>query len=127
MRNQLKAIIFGVFILALSTVAGAKPADDSIVLPFTDTRAHHVWHQYVIRAPRRDALRTHLTERGIGTEIYYPLPLHLQESLRYLGYREGEFPESERAAREVLALPMYPELREEEQVHVVEAIRSFYR
>jgi dTDP-4-amino-4,6-dideoxygalactose transaminase len=100
---------------------------DGIVLPATDARATHVFHQYVIRAPRRDALRQHLTDRQIGSEIYYPLPLHLQESLRGLGYQRGDFPESERAAEEVLALPMYPELRDDEQEIVVETIRTFYR
>ncbi len=99
---------------------------DGLVLPYTDPRAHHIFHQYVIRAPRRDALRQYLTDRQIGSEIYYPLPLHLQTSLAYLGYTKGDFPESERAAAEVLALPMYPELREDEQQTVVEAIRTFY-
>jgi dTDP-4-amino-4,6-dideoxygalactose transaminase len=100
---------------------------DGIVMPATDARATHVFHQYVIRAPRRDELRQHLTERQVGSEIYYPLPLHLQESLRGLGYQRGDFPESERAAEEVLALPMYPELRDDEQEIVVETIRTFYR
>ena len=99
---------------------------DGLVLPYTDPRAHHIFHQYVIRAPRRDALRQYLTDRQIGSEIYYPLPLHLQTSLAHLGYTKGDFPESERAAAEVLALPIYPELREDEQQTVVEAIRTFY-
>jgi dTDP-4-amino-4,6-dideoxygalactose transaminase len=99
---------------------------DGIVLPFTDPRAGHVFHQYVIRAPRRDALRQYLADRQIGSEIYYPLPLHLQESLAFLGYRPGDFPHSEAAAAEVLALPIYPELREDEQHTAVEAIRGFY-
>ena len=97
-----------------------------VVLPFTDPRAGHVYHQYVIRAPRRDALREYLTDRQIGSEIYYPLPLHLQTSLSGLGYKLGDFPVSETAAAEVLALPMYPELREDEQVTVVDAIAAFY-
>ena len=99
---------------------------DGVVLPFTNPRAGHVFHQYVIRAPRRDELRQFLTDRQIGSEIYYPLPLHLQTSLANLGYKVGDFPVSEAAAREVLALPMYPELREDEQQTVVEAIASFY-
>jgi dTDP-4-amino-4,6-dideoxygalactose transaminase len=99
---------------------------DGIVLPYTDPRAGHVFHQYVIRAPRRDDLRQYLTDHNIGSEIYYPLPLHLQSSLAQLGYQPGDFPESERAAHEVLALPMYPELREDEQDAIVEAIRIFY-
>jgi dTDP-4-amino-4,6-dideoxygalactose transaminase len=100
---------------------------EGVVLPFTDPRAGHIFHQYVIRAPRRDQLRAYLTDRQIGSEIYYPLPLHLQTSLANLGYKQGDFPLSEAAANEVLALPMYPELREDEQEIVVEAIASFYR
>jgi dTDP-4-amino-4,6-dideoxygalactose transaminase len=99
---------------------------DGIVLPYTDPHAMHVFHQYVIRAPRRDALREHLTALGIGTEVYYPQPLHLQKSLASLGYKLGDFPIAERAAAEVLALPMYPGLREDEAETVVEAIRRFY-
>ena len=103
-----------------------RTVKDGLVLPYTDPRAHHIFHQYVIRAPRRDALRQYLTDRQIGSEIYYPLPLHLQTSLAHLGYTGGDFPDSERAAAEVLALPIYPELREDEQQTVVEAIRTFY-
>jgi dTDP-4-amino-4,6-dideoxygalactose transaminase len=106
-------------------VIGATTTD-GIVLPYTDPRADHVFHQYVIRAPKRDALREFLTSHGIGSEIYYPLPLHLQTSLKDLGYKAGDFPVAERAAAEVLALPMYPELRDDEQESVVEAIRQFY-
>jgi dTDP-4-amino-4,6-dideoxygalactose transaminase len=80
----------------------------------------------VVRALRRDELRAFLTQQGIGTEIYYPVPLHLQECFTYLGYKAGDLPESERAAKEVLALPMFPELREDEQQRVVAAIAEFY-
>ena len=96
-----------------------------IVLPHEVSGSRHVWHQYVIRAPRRDQLREFLTARKIGSEIYYPVPLHLQEALKGLGYGEGSFPEAERAAREVLALPIFPELREDEQQTVVAAIAEF--
>jgi dTDP-4-amino-4,6-dideoxygalactose transaminase len=99
---------------------------EGIVLPITDPRAGHVFHQYVIRAPRRDELRQYLTDRKIGSEIYYPLSLHQQTSLASLGYKLGDFPISETAANEVLALPMYPELREDEQQTVVDTIASFY-
>jgi dTDP-4-amino-4,6-dideoxygalactose transaminase len=104
----------------------AKSVANGVVLPWIDPRAEHVFHQYVIRAPRRDALRAFLTEEGVGSEIYYPLPLHEQESLAFLGYKRGDFPESERAADEVLALPIYPELREDEVETVVDAVRRFY-
>ena len=97
-----------------------------IQLPVTRPQAHHIFHQYVVRAYRRDELREFLTARKIGTEIYYPIPLHLQPCFVYLGYREGDFPEAERAAREVLALPMFPELTEEEQRRVVTSIADFY-
>jgi dTDP-4-amino-4,6-dideoxygalactose transaminase len=102
------------------------PGDFPIHLPQTLPQAHHVFHQYVIRAYRRDELREFLTARKIGTEIYYPIPLHLQPCFVYLGYREGDFPQAERAAKEVLALPMFPELTEEEQRLVVKSIADFY-
>ena len=104
----------------------AASTKEGIVLPYTDPRATHVFHQYVIRAPRRDALREFLTTRKIGSEIYYPAPLHLQAALKDLGYKPGDFPHSELAAAEVLALPIYPELRDDEQQTVVEAIQRFY-
>jgi dTDP-4-amino-4,6-dideoxygalactose transaminase len=107
-------------------VASGSTVKDGIVLPFTDPRATPIFHQYVIRAPRRDELREYLTDRQIGSEIYYPLPLHRQTSLATLGYKHGDFPISETAAAEVLALPMYPELREDEQETVVDTIASFY-
>jgi len=104
--------------------SGPYPAK-GIVLPHEVPGAHHVWHQYVIRSARRDALREFLTTRNIGSEIYYPVPLHMQTALKDLGYVEGDFPEAERAAREVLALPIFPELREDEQQTVVVAIAKF--
>src|ERR1022692_2094967 len=94
--------------------------------PHTSAQAHHVFHQYVVRAYRRDELREFLAARKSGTEIYYPKPLHLQPCFTYLGYLEGDFPEAERAAKEALALPMFPELTEEEQRRVVESIADFY-
>jgi len=102
------------------------PDDYPIHLPHSAASAYHVFHQYVVRAYRRDELREFLTARNIGTEIYYPVPLHLQPAFSYLGYREGDFPEAERAAKEVLALPMFPELTEEEQRAVVASIADFY-
>jgi dTDP-4-amino-4,6-dideoxygalactose transaminase len=88
---------------------------------------HHIYHQYVIHTPRRDALREHLTRKEIGTAIYYPLGLHQQKCFEYLGYRAGDFPETERAARETLALPIYPELTREAQRYVAESIAEFFQ
>jgi dTDP-4-amino-4,6-dideoxygalactose transaminase len=87
---------------------------------------HHIYHQYVIRTPQRDALRAHLTKREIGTEIYYPIGLHLQKCFAHLGYKEGDLPETERATRESLALPIYPEISREAQRYVVDAIAEFF-
>lgn len=122
-RRELAALYADSFIQA--GLAGAT-TQTGVVLPITHPRAEHVFHQYVIRAPRRDELRDFLTQHKIGSEIYYPLPLHLQESLQMLGYRPGDFPVTERAAGEALALPIYPEMREDEVETVVEAVRRFY-
>lgn len=96
-------------------------------LPDPGEGRSHVFHQYVIRVRRRDELRAYLSEQGIMTAVYYPVPLHLQPCFAFLGYRRGDFPHSERAAAEVLALPMFPELTQEQQETVVERIQDFYR
>lgn len=113
------------FLLTQSGLISAT-GDSPVRVLTRSPHAHHVYHQYVIRAQRRDELRQFLTDRKIGTEIYYPIPLHLQPVFAYLGYCAGDLPESERAAREVLALPMFPELTDEEQQWVVESIAEFY-
>jgi dTDP-4-amino-4,6-dideoxygalactose transaminase len=88
---------------------------------------YHVYHQYVIRAEKRDRLKEFLQEKNVATAIYYPLPLHLQKCFSYLGYKEGDFPVAEEAAREVLALPIYPELTSDQQNFIVSSIQSFYK
>ena len=98
-----------------------------LTVPRVRAGARHIFHQYVVRvpAPQRDALMKHLAGRGVGTKVYYPVPLHLQECFRPLGYAEGSMPEAERAARETLALPLYPELTDEEQRCVVGSVEDF--
>jgi dTDP-4-amino-4,6-dideoxygalactose transaminase len=143
--DELQAAILGVKLPHLDEWSAARRAvadhygeefnrlglTDRIALPAEPYRDrgltnHHIYHQYVIRTPKRDALREHLTRKEIGTAVYYPLALHEQECFRYLGHGAGDFPEAERAARETLALPMYPELSREAQRYVVEAIRDFF-
>jgi dTDP-4-amino-4,6-dideoxygalactose transaminase len=107
--------------------AGVAGGDDApLRLPREEGEAH-VFHQYVVRARARDALRAHLAAAGIDSQIYYSLPLHLQPALAHLGHRQGEFPEAERASSEVLALPLYPELARDAVETVVEAVARFYR
>lgn len=100
---------------------------DRVVLPPTATGNFHVYNQYTVRVQKRDELRSFLKENGVGSEVYYPLPLHLQNCYRELGYQKGAFPVSERAAEEVLSLPIYAELTGEQQGYVVEKIAEFFR
>jgi len=94
--------------------------------PLVREEVRHIFHQYVVRVPKyRNEMIDYLREKGIGTKVYYPIPLHRQECFSYLGYKEGAFPEAERAAKETLALPMFPELSDEQQDHVVDTIKSF--
>ncbi|MBC7844777.1 MAG: DegT/DnrJ/EryC1/StrS family aminotransferase [Gemmatimonadaceae bacterium] len=104
---------------ALSDVA-------DVVTPYIDPANTSIYNQYTVRAQKRDALQAHLKKHDIGCSIYYPLPLHLQPCFAYLGYKEGQFPESERAAHEVLSLPVFPELTIAQRDAVVDAVRSFY-
>ncbi len=104
---------------AFDGLVGVRP-------PATDPANEHIYHQYTIRADRRDALKAHLAERGVGSAVYYPQCLHLQPCFASLGYREGALPEAERASREVLSLPVYPELTEGQQQFVIDRVREYF-
>ena len=100
---------------------------DGVTPPVTDAANEHIFHQYTIRCDRRDALVAELKANGVGCAVYYPKPLHLQPCFAALGYREGQFPEAERASREVVSLPVYPEMTADQQNEVVEAVRRALR
>jgi dTDP-4-amino-4,6-dideoxygalactose transaminase len=110
----------------LTSNVTSTPSAAPVRLLARSPQAKHVFHQYVIRAQRRDDLRKFLADRKIGSEIYYPLPLHLQPAFSYLGLKAGDMPVSEQATKEVLALPMFPELTGAEIGWVVESIADFY-
>jgi dTDP-4-amino-4,6-dideoxygalactose transaminase len=99
----------------------------NVITPKIDAGTWSIYNQYVVRVPNRDRVKQRLADRGILSAIYYPIPLHIQECFRYLGHREGDFPESERACREVLALPVYPELSEEQVRYVAQELLSAVR
>jgi len=101
--------------------------DLPLVLPEIPDDGSHIFHHYVVRTEKRDGLQSFLKEKGIQTGIYYPIPLHLQECFRYLGYRDGSFPISERAAKESLAIPVYPELKKTEKDYIVRMIRGYFK
>ena len=119
-ERQRKAERYG---LLFQDLLAAVP---EVLLPTLQYRNRHIFHQYVIRVPERKSLRQFLNGEGIGTDIYYPLPLHLQECYSCLGHRQGDFPVSEKASEEVLALPIYPELTVDQQAYVVDRIKAFY-
>jgi dTDP-4-amino-4,6-dideoxygalactose transaminase len=112
---------------AYSELFRQKNLEEFIAGPVESAGRRHVFNQFVVRAQNRDGLLRHLQQNGVGCAVYYPLPLHLQECFSFLGYRQGEFPESERASRETLALPVFPELSESQMSYVAEQIEAFYR
>ena len=136
--DAIQAAILGVKLAHLDDWSAARAVvadryDDAladapgIITPYRSADRTHIFHQYTIRIldDRRDALREQLKEKGIGTMIYYPVPLHLQECFVQLGYRQGELPQSESASNEVLSLPVYPELTVPEQDEVIRAVREY--
>ena len=111
----------------LAWAPGRLEAEKPVTLPRIAPRCTHIFYVYAVRTRQRDRLRSYLAERGVDTDVYYPVPLHLQPCFAPLGYRQGDFPDAEQAAAESLALPMFPELTEAQQVYVVEQIANFYR
>jgi dTDP-4-amino-4,6-dideoxygalactose transaminase len=105
-------------------LAAETGLDRRVVLPTEAAGCHHIYNQFVVRVPRRDEIREALTRQGVGTAVYYPVPFHLQECFADLGYRPGAFPHAEQAARDTLALPIYPELTEAQQAWVVRSLAS---
>jgi len=101
--------------------------NEYVEVPHIKQGRTHVFHQYGIRVKNRDALRNYLKENGVGTGVHYPVPCHLQPAFGYLGYKEGDFPVAEKAAKELISLPMYPELKDDEVEYVCETIRKFYQ
>ena len=106
--------------------AGGLTADGTIVLP-VEVQNRHIYNQFILRVRDRDRLRQFLLSQSIGCEVYYPVPFHLQECFSYLGYEKGDFPESEKAAEQTIALPIYPELTKKQIEYVVETMIDFYR
>jgi dTDP-4-amino-4,6-dideoxygalactose transaminase len=111
----------------LATLYKRELQDTPLILPREKPWAYHVYHLFVVRSKERDTLQEYLKTRGVATLIHYPTPIHLQQVYRHLGHKQGDFPHAERAAAEILSLPMYPGLREEEVLYVCDTIKAFYR
>jgi dTDP-4-amino-4,6-dideoxygalactose transaminase len=112
--------------IAHATYYNRQLKDLPLILPKIDPPGSHIFHQYVVRTEKRDALRQHLQEKGVATGIYYPVPLHLQPCFAYLGYKKGDFPVAEEASLTSLALPVFPELKKEQKEYIVSSIREFF-
>ena len=100
--------------------------DTPVILPKEAFQAYHVYHLYVVRAKKRDELMRYLSEKGVSTLIHYPTPIHMQKAYKHLGYKHGDFPNAEKVAKEIISLPMYPSLKEDEVMYVCKHIRAFY-
>jgi dTDP-4-amino-4,6-dideoxygalactose transaminase len=124
-RRQLHAELYERLFRDAELVDEKKVRLPKAVYKKTGVDHYHIYNQFVIGVSHRDKLQAHLKSKGIGTEVYYPVPLHRQECLSDLGYKEGDFPEAERACRELLALPIYPELNEDQQDHVVRSVQEW--
>lgn len=126
-RRDVAALYDKLFVEAgLSAGRGNFDGSNPVKILATMPQAFHIFHQYVVRVPKRDELRQFLAERGIGSEVYYPVPLQQQQSLEYLGYSEGNLPNTDAAAKDVLALPIFPELTPDEAKRVVDGIAEFF-
>ncbi|MBH0177335.1 MAG: DegT/DnrJ/EryC1/StrS family aminotransferase [Nitrospira sp.] len=125
-RRQENAARYETFFQQSGLVQKGKVRLPEPVYRNSGVKHYHIYNQFVLRVERRDDLIAHLKQKGVGAEIYYPVPFHLQECFRYLGHKAGDFPESERAANETIAIPIYPELTMAQQTEVVEAVAAFY-
>jgi dTDP-4-amino-4,6-dideoxygalactose transaminase len=125
-RRQENARRYETFFRQIGVVQQGKVRLPDPVYRESGVAHYHIYNQFVLRVEKRDGLIGFLKQKGIGTEIYYPVPFHLQECFRYLGHKEGDFPEAERAARETLAIPIYPELTAAQQTEVVDAIAAYF-
>jgi len=124
--RQQKALAYDGFFREAGLVEKRLIQSPEAIYRDTGLKYFHTYHQYVIRAESRNDLQLYMREKGVPSAIFYPMPLHLQKCFAYLAYKEGDFPESEKAASEVLALPIYPELSEKNQEFVVTTIKDFY-
>jgi dTDP-4-amino-4,6-dideoxygalactose transaminase len=111
----------------IATIYAAGLRKTAVTLSEVSADVEHVYHLFVVRSAARAALREYLTSNGVDTGLHYPIPIHLQQAYRHLGYRPGDFPESERAAEEVLSLPMYPEMAPAQAEYVINKIQSYWR
>jgi dTDP-4-amino-4,6-dideoxygalactose transaminase len=121
--RQRNATLYNALFAGMGLVTAGPREEPRVGLPRIVTD-RHIFNQYVIRLSDRDQLKSGLQSRGVGTEVYYPVPMHLQECFAYLGHRAGAFPESERAALETLAIPVHPELSEAQAGYVVDCVRD---